>query len=136
MALDPQISVIIKDIEAKTAKAAVELMTEIHSELVTTTPVDIGWARVNWVPSYGAPYIVDIYRAKPDASSVGRVSLRAEAQKIRVALTYSLNDGNIYITNNVPYINRLNNGWSKQQPAGFVQRAIEKGLKAVKNKRF
>lgn len=31
----------------------------------------------------------------------------------------------INLHNSVPYINRLDNGWSEQQPAGFVDRAAQ-----------
>jgi hypothetical protein len=30
----------------------------------------------------------------------------------------------IYIVNRLPYINRLNNGWSKKAPASFFERAV------------
>ncbi len=39
----------------------------------------------------------------------------------------------IYITNNLPYIRRLNDGYSKQAPAGFVERAVLIGRKMRKN---
>jgi hypothetical protein len=31
-----------------------------------------------------------------------------------------------YISNSLPYARRLNHGWSKQAPSGFVQRAVER----------
>lgn len=34
----------------------------------------------------------------------------------------------IDIINDAPYIMRLNDGWSKQAPAGFVERAIDEAL--------
>jgi len=35
----------------------------------------------------------------------------------------------IFITNNLPYAKRLNEGWSTQAPANFVQAAIRRALK-------
>jgi formaldehyde-activating enzyme involved in methanogenesis len=32
------------------------------------------------------------------------------------------------VSNNVPYINRLNEGHSAQAPAGFVQQAVAKAV--------
>lgn len=34
----------------------------------------------------------------------------------------------IDITNDAPYIMRLNDGWSAQTPAGFIERAIDEAL--------
>ena len=34
----------------------------------------------------------------------------------------------IDITNDAPYIMRLNDGWSKQAPIGFIERAIDEAL--------
>jgi hypothetical protein len=34
----------------------------------------------------------------------------------------------IFISNNVPYAQRLNDGHSKQAPAGFVERAVQAGI--------
>jgi hypothetical protein len=39
----------------------------------------------------------------------------------------------IHITNNAPYIRQLNDGSSKQAPAGFVERAILIGRKVAEN---
>ena len=41
----------------------------------------------------------------------------------------------IHITNNLPYIGSLNDGHSKQAPAGFVQMATLAGLAAVRGLR-
>ena len=38
----------------------------------------------------------------------------------------------ILISNNLPYINALNDGSSKQAPAGFVDSALSKGKRAVR----
>lgn len=41
--------------------------------------------------------------------------------------------GRSTITNSVPYIGRLNNGWSQQAPAGFVRAAIQFGVNATRS---
>ena len=40
-------------------------------------------------------------------------------------LIYEKKDNVAYITNNVPYINKLNDGHSSQAPAHFVEAAID-----------
>ena len=45
-------------------------------------------------------------------------------------LAWNVNNGPIFVTNNVPYIGALNNGHSPQQAQpGFVQRALEKAVR-------
>jgi hypothetical protein len=42
----------------------------------------------------------------------------------------------VYISNNLPYIDRLNKGHSKQAPAGFIESAINAGLTAIRKARL
>jgi hypothetical protein len=53
------------------------------------------------------------------ASAAGEVQLRS----------YKLDQGSLFVTNNVPYIVPLNNGSSKQAGAGFVERGIERAIR-------
>lgn len=84
------------------------------------TPVDSGWARANWIPTIAQP--------APDAvGSETAVSSAESAQRegLAVVATYAGQEP-VFVTNNVPYIARLNNGWSQQAPAAFVERAVAK----------
>jgi hypothetical protein len=86
-----------------------------------------GHARAAWQVSFGDPIEVDIDANVVDAS--GEASL---ASGVGLALGY----GNLYnmtrtgeapvvwIVNNAPYIERLNDGWSSQAPAGFFETAL------------
>lgn len=106
-----------------------KLVLGIVSNLVSApgeggTPVDTGWARANWVPSIGPGHSGVI--GSPDAVSTGAqqaglATVATSKQAIRIA--------GVSISNNVPYIVRLNEGSSKQAPRGFVQRAIRKAVK-------
>ena len=90
----------------------------VDSTLVDTTPVKTGRARGNWNPSLNVP----------DAT------IREPNQKKPIepiAAAYKITD-TILISNNLPYIKRLNEGYSKQAPAGFVDAALERGKRAVK----
>jgi hypothetical protein len=130
-----QTRIVVNDLTAFTERAIKRLALEVHAGLVAApseggTPVDTGWARANWIPSIGVP------ATEPD----GEVPMRGEstiaggqAQSglARVAATYRLRQGPIFISNNVPYIGRLNDGHSRQAPSGFVQRAILKAVRKV-----
>ena len=41
---------------------------------------------------------------------------------------YKFGQGKVFVTNNVPYGRELNDGHSRQEPAGFVQRSIVRAL--------
>lgn len=91
--------------------------------VVIATPVDTGRARSNWQVELGqaASGTLDT----TDKSGQGAIS-----QGKQVIDTYK-SGSSINITNNLPYIERLNNGWSAQAPAGFVERAVQIGVAAV-----
>lgn len=100
------------------------LTLEVTANLIEDTPRDTGWARSNWIPSIGKSV---------DSVAGARNQVNASLQQAglsAVASTYTLRSGSVFVTNNVPYIQPLNDGHSKQAPAGFVQLAI---LKAVRD---
>lgn len=85
--------------------------------LTEETPEDTGFAESNWVPSVGTQF-------SGLAGSKEAVSFAEQQSGIAQMLNYKLIQGNFYITNNVEYVGRLNEGSSTQAPAGFVQAAI------------
>ena len=130
--VDRQVKAIVEDIEKVTSGIMVKLASSIHGELVKTTPVDTGWARANWVATAGAPFSFKAKAVKdPQPSNIASLSLKQQASIVRLS-AYRLSAGALFITNNVPYINRLNHGHSKQQPPGFIQRSIDKGIRKLK----
>lgn len=89
--------------------------------LVIGTPVDEGRARANWQPTIGAPATGTV----AGGTGKGRSGTVAgpTAAAARVIASYK-NGQTIFLTNNLPYIVPLNNGHSKQAPAGFVESAV------------
>lgn len=114
------------EVRESTTKEVVALALEIHGQLVDNppegTPIDTGWASANWWPAVGSPATGNSGQAAEGAVA-GREAQRAAG--VTQVLSYQLGQGSIYITNNVPYIDRLNNGWSQQSPAGFVDKAVQ-----------
>lgn len=105
-----------------------KVTVEVTANLIEDTPVDLGWARANWVPQIGEPRTEFV-------SSPNDITLGPQQRGIAEVITgYKLNRGSIYITNNVPYIGRLNEGSSQQAPVAFVQAAISRGLEKVTRK--
>lgn len=104
---------------------------EFYRQVIISTPVDSGRARLGWSISvnnyddwlpppapgwkWGDHSVTgekEPYYPKPDFQQY--ISVMAEVTP----------KDTIFITNRVPYINRLNNGWSKQSPGHFVEIAM------------
>lgn len=106
---------VIDDLRDFTARKSVGLALELHAELTESTPIDTGWARSNWQMVVGAP-------------ASGVVGSPENPGSPPMVTSYKLGQGPINITNNVPYIQRLNDGWSQQAPAGYVEAAIDRAI--------
>lgn len=93
--------------------------------VVMATPVDTGRARANWIAALNA--------ASGDTVEAGDRSGAGALEQARgvVAGYDGDRDASIHITNNLPYIQPLNEGTSAQAPAGFVRRAIRAAVSAV-----
>ena len=110
--------VLALDLERWTAAQITGLATSLMVELHDATPRDTGHARSNWVGSVGGPeggvvgskQSVDNGRYLSSLATLGAWEPASSPQ--------------VSITNNVPYIGRLNSGWSSQAPAGFIELAV------------
>lgn len=126
---DSQLSFIIADLSRFTAHETMSLALDIQANLQEDTPRDTGWARANWVMSTGAP-AEDPAAAQirdPSPADVTRAAAQQQ-QSASSILGYTLEQGAIFTTNNVPYIGKLNEGWSKQAGSAFIQRAAGRAL--------
>lgn len=95
--------------------------------IVSATPVDTGRARSNWILSLDTPVLSarEAYAAGEGASTEAANTLAATEQAVHAVAPYNGDThSSVHITNNLPYIDRLNNGWSRQAPAGFVEEAL------------
>lgn len=105
-------------------------------ELVLSTPVDTGRARSNWLLSLGGPSTSEIEAyAQGKGGSSGAANANAAMAQAQAAVRGRRPEQDVYISNNVPYIGRLNDGWSAQAPAGFVQAAVQRAAAAIRNMR-
>jgi len=103
-----------------------KVVMAVDQTVVMATPVDKGRARGNWIAALDAAVTEPTETLSPSGAE-------AIAQAAGVAAAY---DGDlhaeVHITNNLPYIEPLNDGTSRQAPAGFVQRAVRAGASAVR----
>lgn len=102
--------------------------------VVLATPVDTGRARSNWQASLNAPATGtrEAYVEGSSGSSAG-ANAQAAIDQGKTVIGATKNGDAVHLTNNLPYIGRLNEGHSAQAPAGFVEEAIQVGLQAVRD---
>jgi hypothetical protein len=101
-------------------KVVREICFKLYSDILYNTPVDTGRARANWFTSIGTPSNVTIEFNGGKAAAEGLAISRTMPDIAKAA-------GNVFwISNNLPYINRLEyEGWSKQAERGMVRIAID-----------
>jgi len=88
------------------------------SGIVRKSPVDTGRFRGNWIVSKNQPNTqVRKTTDKGGSNTINKGSSAIEAFDYK-------GDLRIIIQNNLPYANRLENGWSKQAPNGMVALTI------------
>lgn len=96
---------------------------QLDKRLTRVTPVDTGNARANWL-------FVAANNGQYDTSYSVRSSRPANRSSESLTIR-ELKTKDLLIANNTPYIERLNNGWSKQAPKKFVEIAIMASLNEV-----
>lgn len=101
---------------------------DVFRQLLEESPVDQGRYRANWNVSVGSPNL--------DASKKGRVKTArkpatpTEEARANAALAEFEPGDTIWLTNNVPYAEALENGHSrKQAPNGVVAVVLPRALK-------
>lgn len=105
---------------AKLAGASVDetgraIVLELFGSVIKDTPVDTGRARGNWQTTIGSP-------ASGTTDRLGEAEALAEVSQ----QSASFGAGKvIYLTNNLPYIYRLEYlGWSQQSPDGMARKNV------------
>lgn len=120
------------EIETAASDAAVFIALTAVGELAFTTPVDSSKALSSWIVTLDAPSdIVGKAHFPGSQGSTRNASAQETIALAKAALANKKPGQKIYITNSQPYIRRLNNGYSAQQAAGFVERCLLKARKAA-----
>ena len=112
---------------AKLAGASVDetgraIVLELFGSVIKDTPVDTGRARGNWQTSM-------------DSSATGETDRKGEQAALAEVAAEVAGFGAgriIYLSNGLPYILRLEYGWSKQQPGGMVRRNVARIQSIIK----
>lgn len=98
---------VVAEVESRIHKTARVLVLEIWNNLVENTPVRSGRARANWV--------------------ISRTGVAAElppGQYSYPAPPVVPRFKELFIVNPLDYVQYLNDGWSEQAPAGFIEASV------------
>lgn len=108
---------------------------DLFSKIIQRTPVDTGRARANWQLTIRSPDLKKIGRGrKRKATTAKLLSDKRKAEIVALDRLYEdWKPGySVWITNNLPYINRLETGtWSDQAPQGMVAISIAEVQQAL-----
>jgi len=105
-----------------------------HRELVFSTPVDTGRARSNWVVDLVAPTEATFAPFAPgEQGSTGAANAQAALAAGETVINRREPGQDLFLSNNLPYIGRLNEGYSAQAPAGFVEAALIRATTVVQS---
>ena len=132
--LDKRLRELASDLQAATQHTLKDVASEVLYEVVSRTPILTGRARVNWQVQLGAaPEGVRFPAPQkpPSPEQAYEEAVTAGLREIGAISTPVPPGVAIHITNNVPYIGKLNSGYSEQAPAGFVEAAIVRARLAV-----
>lgn len=108
---------------AKQAKVAVEddiraAAFELFRSVISDTPVDSGRLKGNWVASSESPTFVQLENVRTEEKTI--------SDALPIISSFRL-DGVIYLTNSLPYANRIEyEGWSQKAPDGMVRKNVQR----------
>lgn len=101
-----------------------KVVHDLDSKIVHRTPVDTGWARMNWNISADSPDLSYTPAERPEEDPVGEEeATRIAMARAAVWLAVIMGDPyhTFYIANAIPYIEVLEDGHSQvQAPNGMV----------------
>jgi hypothetical protein len=121
-------------VEKAASDLAIKTAQTIVGDLAFKTPVDSSQALSNWIVTLESKSNEKIKPHFPGLKGSTQKQSAAETINAAKAVLKNKKPGQkIFITNNLPYIRRLNNGYSGQAPAGFVERAVLIGRKMKRN---
>jgi len=135
-----------KAVGADANQYTTDLSLAVLAAVAQDTPVDVGTAKSNWQLTVGAA-AKGVRRAFSPFTSrwrrpYGQGGTKGETRNQAGVVWSGTNalkarkpDQPVYIVNNSPYIDPLNEGHSPQSQPGFVQRAVIRG-RSTANSRF
>lgn len=105
----------------------------IDAQVVVATPVDTGRARSNWVVGLNGPVTEEVTNfPKGKNKSTKQAATQKAINDGSFRILQHLEGQSIYISNNLNYIMKLNQGTSDQAGKNFVEKSIAAGVAAIR----
>lgn len=120
MSFSKQLSNAAKEVLAESDEHRRAVIVKLFNSIIADTPVKTGRARGNWQCTLGAPSNGLKERADQNKIPVKQDGGSAQDDVVNTVWP-SAPDTTAYLTNNLPYIERLEFGYSGQSPAGMVR---------------
>ncbi len=111
-----QLKAIQKKSLATAEKVVKETYFDIANDIIIATPQDQGLLIANWLGAYDA---IDSTLMPIGNDASGRVKIEIDKLDITQERT-------LYMTNSLPYAQRIENGWSQKRPEGMVKVSVAK----------
>ena len=125
-----QVRGIMKKLHKFSGKRTAVLAVKLVDNLRDATPKDTKWASRAWAISKGSFSGGSGFVKKSLEAPTERYAAASRQGASKRALKgYLLKQGELHVYNDTPHIEFLNDGWSDQAPAGFVQATIAQTLK-------
>lgn len=123
-----------EDVQHRADELTRKVALAIDQAIVMGTPVDTGRARSNWIVQLDdAPDTVIPPYSPGEAGSTSGANTQAALDQGQRTIQGYTTGRVIHIVNNLPYIQRLNDGWSRQAPAHYVEKATLEAARAVQS---
>lgn len=126
-------------VEGNVERAVKDCAGAVARSVISNTPADTGRARSNWTAGMDEALakMLPAYVPGEKGSTAEANAEIAINQAIEEIDRFDINaNRSVHISNSLPYIGALNDGHSKQAPAGFVQMAVMEGLAGLRRTRI
>lgn len=111
-----------KSLKKNLNKGIRQFSQHVLTGVAKSTPVDTGRAKYNWQVKMNSPAAASLFSSNYGKRGGALASL---SRGFPVINTFNVErDKSLHITNNLIYIEKLNEGYSKQAPSDFVGLAI------------
>lgn len=115
---EDQINAFIRKARENPKKVTRQVSIKLFSAVIQASPVDTGRFRANWQATTLSPAAGTVNTT--DRSGATTIS------HVTTTVAGSTNASQFYLTNNLPYAEKLEYGYSNQAPQGFVRTNVSR----------
>ena len=111
--MSKKLEVVFNNLKDYPEKVVRGTLLSMSSRIIKRSPVDTGRFRNNWMPTFGSA-------SKAQTNEVDPSGTKAQSNVQQLLMNFEIGQ-TFYLTNNLPYSNRLEFGYSQQAPQGMLR---------------